>query len=587
MTKYRLVIWGPGEVGGATLRAAHADPRFEIVGAKVFSPHKHGKDAGELVGIGPIGVRATRSKAEILALNADCVLLAPRPTAIMEGLDRDVIDILESGKSVVTTAAYHNVAMPNWHNSLRSPTALLRAMTRLGAVRTQAEARALQVGRALTAVPQLDRVTDPLLRSLADARFPARATPERLAQACRRGGASLHGTGVHPTFMVERQIMHLCRLLPQVAHIRFVEAVDFGLAPEGMWGGLELFGFGADPARIGDDSMLAKAGDFYYGDLTGNVGHALYGAMPEDVRVERSLRGRPAANDLQVGGTFVAQGAVAAMHMTHRGYLSDRHFFTNEESWYLTPDNAFHGEALPYGNHNPHGGYSFEITGEPGVVRGQIGSTMNVELLRLGHNPITTMSVNAMLAAVGPVCESEPGVVIDDARPSYRPGPGTGLYGFTLGRTLATMTQGFANIRHIDLTESLETPDGLSDSAVRRAEEQRRTAITAAGADLFGTVPDTIDTMTETTERTTVLTVHARLAGRDVLTSRTHWHRGEQPTDLPYGQFQAPVGYAARIQGEPGELAAQWEIDGPVQGLVGDRAEDPMPRYKLDNRVHR
>jgi hypothetical protein len=124
--RYRLIIWGPGEVGGAALRAAHASGRFEIVGVKVFSPHKHGRDAGELVGIGPIGVKATRSKAEILALDADCVIVTPQPRAVLEGLDDDVMALLESGKNVVSTAAYHNVAMPNWFNRARSPTARLR-----------------------------------------------------------------------------------------------------------------------------------------------------------------------------------------------------------------------------------------------------------------------------------------------------------------------------------------------------------------------------------------------------------------------------------------------------------------------------
>lgn len=309
---------------------------------------------------------ATRSKEQILALDADCVIMTPQPKAILEGLDDDVIDLLESGKNVVTTAAYQ------------------------------------------------------LLRPLADSRFPARATAERLVRACRSGGSSLHGTGVHPTFMVERQLMHLCRTLSSVSHIRFVEALDFALAPEGMWGGLEFFGFGLDPGKIGADWVLAKAGDFYYGDLTGHVAHALYGAMPEDVRVVRSLRGIPAVRDLRVGTTTIKAGSTAVLHMTHRGYLGRHHFFTNEECWYLTPDNAYYGDDLPFGGFPSHGGYTFEITGEPATLRGQIAGRLPEERLRAGVNPITAMSVNALLNAVGPVCRAAPGIIIDDARASYR-----------------------------------------------------------------------------------------------------------------------------------------------------------------------
>ena len=57
-------------MGGRALRTALASPDFEVVGVKVFSPHKDGVDVGTLVGAPPIGVRATTSKAAILALDA-------------------------------------------------------------------------------------------------------------------------------------------------------------------------------------------------------------------------------------------------------------------------------------------------------------------------------------------------------------------------------------------------------------------------------------------------------------------------------------------------------------------------------------
>ncbi|WP_234812252.1 hypothetical protein [Mycolicibacter longobardus] len=415
---YRLVIWGPGEVGGAVLRAAHASPDFDIVGVKVFSQHKHGRDAGELVGIGPIGVTATRSKQEILALDADCVILAPLPTAIMEGLDDDVIEILESGKNVVTTAAYHNVAQPNWLNTARTPSARLRAIAGLGVARNPRERRMLAGVKALTSIPSLDRVTDPLLARVADRAIPVRATPERLRQACRAGKSSLHGTGMHPTFMVERQMIRLAGVLNEVHHIRFIEALDFSYAPDGMWGGLRGLGFGHDIDEINDDFFLAKAGDFYYGDLASNVGHALFGAHPHEIRIQRSLRAIPAKHAFQVGSTTIEKGSAAVLHMTHRGYLHDgRQFFTNEESWFLGTEHKFHGDNLPFGNLPDLGGYTFEITGKPATIRGQIAYAGDPATTA---NPITAGSVHALLDAVGPVCAADPGIVIDDAAPYYR-----------------------------------------------------------------------------------------------------------------------------------------------------------------------
>ncbi len=417
-SRKRVIIWGPGEVGGATLRAAHADDAIEVVGVKVFSPHKNGRDAGELVGIGPIDIRATTSKRDILDLDADCVIVTPLPSSILEGIDADVIDLLESGKNVVTTAAYHNLAMPNWHNRATTPMSRLREMSRSnGLWRDAAERRTMRVGRALTASKRFDSIGNIAFKGVAEQRFPARATPERILDACRKGGATLHGTGVHPTFMVERLLKRMCQPLSEVSHIRFVESVDFSHAPDGMWGGLKFFGFGRDIADIDTDWFLAKAGDFYYGDLTGNVAHALYGAHPGEVRVERSMRALPAKSDIRIGSTHIARGTAAVMHMTHRGDLGDHHFFTNEECWYLTPENAFRGDDLPYGNFPPHGGYTFEVTGKPTSFRGQFASPE----LRPHGNMITAASANALLDAVVPTCDAAPGVLIDDAEPFFRP----------------------------------------------------------------------------------------------------------------------------------------------------------------------
>ncbi|WP_234794169.1 NAD(P)H-dependent amine dehydrogenase family protein [Mycolicibacterium flavescens] len=72
---------------------------LEIVGARVYSADKAGRDVGALVGRGPVGVTATTDVDEILALAADCVLYTPRNTDIDE-----VCALLASGKNVVTTA---------------------------------------------------------------------------------------------------------------------------------------------------------------------------------------------------------------------------------------------------------------------------------------------------------------------------------------------------------------------------------------------------------------------------------------------------------------------------------------------------
>ena len=43
--RYKVIFWGPGNIGGTALRMALERPEFEVVGAKVWSPDKDGVDA--------------------------------------------------------------------------------------------------------------------------------------------------------------------------------------------------------------------------------------------------------------------------------------------------------------------------------------------------------------------------------------------------------------------------------------------------------------------------------------------------------------------------------------------------------------
>ena len=95
---YRVIQWGTGNVGGEALRAILASPELELAGVLVYGADKDGRDAGELCGMPPSGVRATRDRAAILALAADCVVYMPRLASLDE-----VCALLAAGKNVVAT----------------------------------------------------------------------------------------------------------------------------------------------------------------------------------------------------------------------------------------------------------------------------------------------------------------------------------------------------------------------------------------------------------------------------------------------------------------------------------------------------
>lgn len=137
--RYRVVQWATGKVGARSLRGIIAHPTLELVGLRVHSESKEGLDAGELCGMAPVGVLATRNLDDIIALKPDCVMY------MQEGYDlEDVCRILEAGINIVTTRGEF-----------------------------------FYPGKM-----------DPEIR-------------ERTEAACRKGGSSIHATGSSPGFITE------------------------------------------------------------------------------------------------------------------------------------------------------------------------------------------------------------------------------------------------------------------------------------------------------------------------------------------------------------------------------------------------
>lgn len=96
--RYRVIQWATGNIGMRSLKAVIGHPRLELVGLWVSSPEKAGRDAGELCGLAPVGVKATNSIKDMIAQDADCVLYMRQGTNLDE-----ICALLESGKNVVTT----------------------------------------------------------------------------------------------------------------------------------------------------------------------------------------------------------------------------------------------------------------------------------------------------------------------------------------------------------------------------------------------------------------------------------------------------------------------------------------------------
>lgn len=90
-----------GGVGKAAIQCVLNHPRLELAGCWVHSAEKNGVDVGRIIGTQDLGVTASTSVDEVLALDADCVVYSP-----LIPNDDEVIAILRSGKNVVTPVGW-------------------------------------------------------------------------------------------------------------------------------------------------------------------------------------------------------------------------------------------------------------------------------------------------------------------------------------------------------------------------------------------------------------------------------------------------------------------------------------------------
>src|SRR6201998_2607039 len=67
----RVFQVGTGNVASEMIKRIATQPDLELIGVHCYSPDKIGRDAGELAGLAPNGVRATGTIEEIIAAKPD------------------------------------------------------------------------------------------------------------------------------------------------------------------------------------------------------------------------------------------------------------------------------------------------------------------------------------------------------------------------------------------------------------------------------------------------------------------------------------------------------------------------------------
>ncbi|WP_245836014.1 dihydrodipicolinate synthase [Mycobacterium rhizamassiliense] len=270
----RVIQWATGPVGSAQLREIIDNPDLELAGVFAYGPAKVGADAGTLVDRPPTGVTVTGDRSQILALDADVVLHAASKAVRDNTNTDDIVDLLASGKSVITTTSYSHLP---------------------------------------TYGPDVQR---------------------RILDACKQSGARFHAAGEHPGFMFERLAATLTGLSQRVDRITISEFVDCSAVTEkGML--VDLMGMGKDPAEITVDAPMFRAVSIQYEQALTSTADILHLEIDE---VHPSIETATADHDVPVAFGVLAAGTVVAQKLSWTAYRRGAPVLIAEEYWTVTRD---------------------------------------------------------------------------------------------------------------------------------------------------------------------------------------------------------------------------------------------------------
>lgn len=266
---YRVVLWAPGYTGTQALREIARPPELELVGCLAYSESKAERDAtGTPIGEPPIGVPVVTDKTTIYGLDADVVLYAGRALPDETSRHEEITTLLRSGKNVVTSTAYF---------------------------------------------------------------FPWQRGHDYVApleKACVAGGTTLHGTGVHPGWFVERFAVSVMSSCTAVKSVSLREICDLSHHAGDAIRGI---GFGMEPGRLGSKTRKVLLSCYYFECIAG-LAHLL--GIPLD-KMTAQVNYLVSEHDVQCAATAIQPGTVGAVDGTWVGLVGEEAVITIREVWYL------------------------------------------------------------------------------------------------------------------------------------------------------------------------------------------------------------------------------------------------------------
>jgi 4-hydroxy-tetrahydrodipicolinate reductase len=311
----RVIQWASGNVGRHAVAAIASRPGLKLVGMYVYGTDKDGRDAGEIAGIGKLGVKATSNVEQLLALKADVVIHAPLPSLVY-GADpqadvKTFCRLLESGKNVITTVGY---MYPKAHG------------------------------------PALVR---------------------KLQAACRKGNTSFHSTGLNPGWMGDLLPLAMSSLSKRIEqiHVREISNFQYYPSPEIMF---DMMGFGKTPAQF--RRTIERYSYWLNGLFRESVMMVADGLGVKLDDISAETRRVIAEQDLETAAGVVSKGTIAGQRWEWAGRIGKRKAIVHETIWRM---HASVAPEWPQGNHSIAitGEPNMHIELNPGWIDGGLVST--------------------------------------------------------------------------------------------------------------------------------------------------------------------------------------------------------------------
>jgi hypothetical protein len=187
--------------------------------------------------------------------------------------------------------------------------------------------------------------------------FPGDRDVADLEAACRAGGATLHGTGIHPGGITERFPLMVSALSRAITHVRAEEFSDIRTYGAPFVVG-EIMRFGKTPEEAAKSPMLDVLGGGFFESID-MIAASLGFDLDTERRTDHDVAVATRAIDSPIGP--IETGCVAAQRFTWEATVRGEPVVTVRTNWFMGEDHLD-----PPWTFGPEGErFEVEVTGDP------------------------------------------------------------------------------------------------------------------------------------------------------------------------------------------------------------------------------